>query len=75
MIVAVMSQPVFKKRMLDKLGITYKRDTGELIIRNPNEAAKDSLGRILVDLKNKQQALKKEKQAIEELHLCLPVGS
>ena len=75
MIVAVMSQPVFKKRMLDKLGITYKRDTGELIIRNPNEAAKDSLGRILVDLKNKQQALKKEKQAMEELHLCLPVGS
>ena len=75
MIVAVMSQPVFKKRQLDDLGITYKKDTGELIIRNPKEAAKDSLGRILVDLKNKQQALKKERQAIEELHLCLPIGS
>ena len=54
---------------------TYKKDTGELIIRNPKEAAKDSLGRILVDLKNKQQALKKERQALEELHLCLPIGS
>ena len=75
MIVAVMSQPVFKKRQLDDLGITYKKDTGELIIRNPNEAAKDSLGRILVDLKNKQQALKKEKQAVEDLHTCLPIGS
>lgn len=75
MIKAVMSQPVFKKRQLDDLGITYKKDTGELIIKNPNEAAKDSLGRILVDLKNKQQALKKEKKAIEDLHLCLPIGS
>ena len=75
MIKAVMSQPVFKKRQLDDLGITYNKNTGELIIRNPNEAAKDNLGRILVDLKNKQQALKKEKQAVEELHLCLPIGS
>ena len=75
MIKAVMSQPVFKKRQLDDLGITYNKNTGELTIRNPNEAAKDNLGRILVDLKNKQQALKKEKQAVEELHLCLPIGS
>ena len=75
MIVAVMSQPVFKKRMLDELGITYKKDTGELIIKNPNEAAKDPIGRILVDLKNKQQQLKKEQKALEELHTCLPIGS
>ena len=34
MIVAVMSQPVFKKRQLDDLGITYKKDTGELILDN-----------------------------------------
>lgn len=75
MITAVMSQPVFKKRQLDDLGITYNKNTGELIIRDANEAAKDSLGRILVDLKNKQQQLKKEKQAVEELHTCLPIGS
>ena len=32
MITAVMSQPVVKTRQLKDLGITYKKDTGELII-------------------------------------------
>ena len=75
MIAAVLSQPVFKKRQLDDLGIIYKKDTGELIIKDTARANKDSLGRILVELKNKQSALKKERKAIEELHTCLPIGS
>ena len=74
MITAVMSQPIVKGRQLKDLGITYKKNTGELIINNPAIASKDALGRILVDLKNKQQALKKERKAIEELHTCLPIG-
>ena len=74
MITAVMSQPIVKNRQLKDLGITYKKNTGELIISNPSLASKDALGRILVDLKNKQQALKKERKAIEELHTCLPIG-
>ena len=75
MITAVMSQPIVKNRQLKDLGITYKKNTGELIINNPALASKDALGRILVDLKNKQQALKKERKAIEELHTCLPLGT
>jgi|TARA_R110000868_G_scaffold234986_1_gene488708 hypothetical protein len=72
MITAVLSQPVFKKRHLDDLGITWNKNTGELVIRNTDEAVKDPIGRILVELKNKQQQLKKEQQALEELHICLP---
>ena len=75
MIAAVLSQPVFKKRQLDDLGIIYKKDTGELIIKDTARANKDALGRILVELKNKQSALKKERKALEELHTCLPIGS
>ena len=75
MITAVMSQPVVKTRQLKDLGITYKKDTGELIITDPSRASKDALGRILVDLRNKQRDLKKQRQAEEELHTCLPLGS
>ena len=42
MIAAVLSQPVFKKRQLDDLGIIYKKDTGELIIKDTARANKDS---------------------------------
>ena len=69
MITAVMSQPVVKTRQLKDLGITYKKDTGELIITDPSRASKDALGRILVDLRNKQRDLKKQRAAEEELHL------
>ena len=72
MITAVLSQPVFKKRHLDDLGITWNKNTGELVIRNTDEAVKDPIGRILVELKNKQQQLTKVQQALEELHICLP---
>ncbi len=75
MITAVMSQPVVKTRQLKDLGITYKKDTGELIITDPSRASKDALGRILVDLRNKQRDLKKQRTAEEELHTCLPLGS
>ena len=75
MITAVMSQPVVKTRQLKDLGITYKKDTGELIITDPSRASKDALGRILVDLRNKQRDLKKQRAAEEELHTCLPLGS
>jgi hypothetical protein len=73
MISAVLSQPIFKKRHLDDLGITWNKNTGELIIRNTDEAVKDPIGRILVELKNKQQQLKKEQKALEDLHVCLPL--
>ena len=75
MITAVMSQPIVKSRQLKDLGITYKKDTGELIITDPSTASKDPLGRILVDLRNKQRDLKRQRQAEEELHTCLPIGS
>ena len=75
MITAVMSQPVVKTRQLKDLGITYKKNTGELIIADASLASKDSLGRILVDLRNKQRDLKKQRKAEEELHTCLPIGS
>ena len=73
MISAVLSQPIFKKRHLDDLGITWNKNTGELTIRNADEAVKDPIGRVLVELKNKQQQLKKEQKALEELHVCLPL--
>ena len=75
MITAVMSQPVVKTRQLKDLGFTYKKNTGELIIADASLASKDSLGRILVDLRNKQRDLKKQRKAEEELHTCLPIGS
>ena len=75
MISAVLSQPIFKTRQLKDLGITWNAKSGTLIIKDSAEASKDALGRILVDLRNKQQALKKERKAIEDLHICLPKGS
>ena len=75
MISAVLSQPIFKTRQLKDLGITWNSKSGTLIIKDAELASKDALGRILVDLKNKQQALKKERKAIEDLHICLPKGS
>jgi len=75
MIVAVLSQPVFKKRHLDDLGIKFNKTTGELTITDRSKANKDPLGRILVELKEKQEVLLKERQAVEELHTCLPIGS
>ena len=72
MITAVMSQPIVKSRQLKDLGITYKKNTGELIINDPAQASKDPLGRILVDLRNKQRDLKKQRQAEEEAQTGSP---
>ncbi len=75
MIVAVLSQPVFKKRHLQDLGIIFDKKNGTLRITDQNKANRDPLGRILVELKNKQDTLTKERSAVEELHTCLPIGS
>ena len=69
MITAVMSQPVVKTRQLKDLGITYKKDTGELIITDPSRASKDALGRILLVLRNKQRDLKTKASRRRTTHL------